>query len=141
MATKTKNRTLTDLLRYEVNPDFTRDAVTLRNGTASPVTLTDPVGYPLKYVSGKYLLAVAGDEGTVDALLLATEDFEAVGATTDFAGKQVALVRGPAIISKAGLPTVDVANAAFNLTTLIATLAALGIQVHTEPVKQQEQET
>lgn len=141
MSLKTQNRSLTALLRYEVNPDFTREEITLRNGTADAVTLTDPVGYPLKYVSGKYLLALAGDEGTVDALLLATEDFDAVAATTDFAGKQLAIVRGPAIVSKAGIKTVDVAGDAFNVTTIIATLAALQIQVHSEPVKQQEQTT
>lgn len=140
MTTETENKKLTDLLRWEVDngqQGFCRDEATIKNTLGQSVTLTDPCGYPLKYVTDHYELACAGEEATVDALLLATEDFEALANNATTTKKYPILVRGPAIIAKAGLPTVDQDGtpAAFTLATLITALLALNIVTNVEPTK------
>lgn len=140
MAVKTKGKTLGDLLVYELNHAYTREQYTLRNTTGSTVGLSDPMGYPLKFVGGKMELAVAGDEATVDGVLLTEAPIEAVATATDFAGgKRAVLERGPAILRKEAIPTIDAEGAAFNMTNLIARLLAIGILVKPEPATQQTQ--
>ncbi len=101
-----KDPTLGDLLKYELNGNYTRQVVTLKGGTL----------YPLGAVLGKitatgvYRLSpaatVTGDEGAETAVAVL---IEAVDATAgDRSGRVVA--RGPAIVSKAALvfdPSVD----------------------------------
>jgi hypothetical protein len=91
--------TLGNLLKYEVNASYCREAVTLKAGT------NYALGSVLGRItaSGKYRLApaaeVVGDEG---AEVAAAVLIEAVDAT---AGDRTGLVvaRGPAIVSKAAL--------------------------------------
>ena len=99
MPTLTMAPTLGDLLKYEMNGNYSRETVTLKSGT------NYALGSVLGKItaSGKYRLSpnaqVVGDEGaeTAVAVLL-----EAVDATaTDKTGLVVA--RGPAILSKAAL--------------------------------------
>ena len=112
--------TIGDVLKYEVNPNFTRETVTLLAGTAYPL------GAVLGRItaSGKYKLATSGGSDgaqTAAAVLLIAVD--ATGA--DAIG--VVLMRGPAIVSKAALvfdPTVDDAP---KTATKLGQLAALGI--------------
>ena len=112
--------TMGDVLKYEVNPNFTRETVTLLAGTAYPL------GAVLGRItaSGKYKLATSGGSDgaqTAAAVLLIAVD--ATGA--DAIG--VVLMRGPAIVSKAALvfdPTVDDAP---KTATKLGQLAALGI--------------
>lgn len=106
MPVLTQSPTLGDLLKYELNASFNREAATLKAGAS----------YPLGAVLGriaatdKYRLspaaAVAGDEGAEVAVAVL---IEAVDATAgDAPGLVVA--RGPAIVSKAALvfdPSVD----------------------------------
>lgn len=137
MAAKTKNRTLGDLIRYELNPSFTREQYTLRNATGASATLTNPMGYPVKFNANKMELALSGDEATVDGLLLQATDEDAIATGTDYAGgKRAILVRGPAILSKDQLPINDVAGDAFVQANLITRLAALNIVVKSEPAEQ-----
>lgn len=99
MPVLTMAPTLGDLLKYELNASYCREAVTLKGGTSYPL------GSVLGRItaSGKYRLSpaaeVTGDEGaeTAAAVLI-----EAVDAT---AGDSTGLVvaRGPAIVSKAAL--------------------------------------
>lgn len=144
MTTKTENKKLTDVLRWEVDngiPGYCRDEAFIKNTLGQSTTLTDPCGYPLKNTgtAGTYELCAAGDEGTCDALLLATEDFEALANNGTTTKKYPILVRGPAIIAKAGLPTSDQDSpvVAFTLATLITQLLTLGIVTHVEPTKTQ----
>jgi len=112
--------TMGDVIKYEVNPNFTRETVTLLAGT------NYPVGAVLGRItaSSKYKLATSGGSDgaqTAVAVLLYAIDASA----TDAIG--VVVVRGPAIVSKAALvfdPTVDDAA---KTATKNGQLAALGI--------------
>jgi hypothetical protein len=80
--------TMGDVLKYEVNPNYTRDSVTLLAGTAYPV------GAVLGRISasGKYKLATSGGSDgaqTAAAVLLYAVD----ASTADAIGLVVA--RGP----------------------------------------------
>jgi len=99
MTALTMSPTLGDLLKYELNASYCREAVTLKAGT------NYALGSVLGKItaSGKYRLApaaeVTGDEG---AEIAAVVLIEAVDAT---AGDRTGLViaRGPVIVSRAAL--------------------------------------
>ena len=99
MTALTMSPTLGDLLKYELNGSYCREAVTLKAGT--DYALGSVLGKIT--ASGKYRLApaaeVTGDEG---AEIAAVVLIEAVDAT---AGDRTGLViaRGPAIVSRAAL--------------------------------------
>ena len=109
-----------DVLKYEVNPNYTRETVTLLMG------MPYPVGSVLGKitVNGKYKLATAsGSDGAqvATAVLL-----YAVDATlADAVG--VVLTRGPAIVSRAGLAYDASVDDAAKITTKLTQLAAVGI--------------
>tara|TARA_R110002096_G_scaffold430156_2_gene643679 strand:- start:886 stop:1266 length:381 start_codon:yes stop_codon:yes gene_type:complete len=120
MPVLTQSPSMGDVLKYEVNPNYTRDTVTLLAG------LPYPVGSVLGQitVNGKYTLSAdTGSDGaeTATAVLL-----YAVDATlADVTG--IVLVRGPAIVSRAGLAyDATVADAA-KITAKLGQLAAVGI--------------
>ena len=109
-----------DVLKYEVNPNFTRETVTLLTGTAYPV------GSVLGRItaSGKYKLATHG--GTDGAQTATAVLLYAVDATlADAVG--IVLVRGPSIVSRAGLAYEATVNDAAKITAKIGQLAAVGI--------------
>jgi len=112
--------TMGDVLKYEVNPNFTRESVTLLAGT------NYPVGAVLGRItaSGKYKLATSGGSDgaqTAAAVLLYATD--ASGA--DAIG--IVVVRGPAIISKAALVFDATVDDAPKTATKHGQLASLGI--------------
>jgi len=123
MPTLTMAPTLGDLLKYELNGNYSRETVTLKAGT------NYALGAVLGKItaSGKYRLSpaaqAAGDEGaeTAVAVLL-----EAVDAST---GDKTALVvaRGPAIVSKAALIFDASVDQAAEKTAKQAQLATAGI--------------
>jgi hypothetical protein len=112
--------TMGDVLKYEVNPNFTRETVTLLAGTAYPV------GAVLGRItaSGKYKLATSGGSDgaqTASAVLL-----YAVDATlADAVG--IVVARGPSIVSRAGLAYDATVDDGAKITTKIGQLAAVGI--------------
>ena len=99
MPVLTMMPTLGDLLKYELNANYSRETVTLKSG------MNYVLGSVLGKItaSGKYRLSpaaqAAGDEGAETAIAVL---LEAVDAS---AGDKTALVvaRGPAIVSKAAL--------------------------------------
>jgi hypothetical protein len=109
-----------DILKYEVNPNYTREEVTLLQG------MPYPVGSVLGRItaSGKYKLATSGGSDgaqTATAVLL-----YAVDATlADAIG--IVLARGPAIVSRAALAYDATVDDAGKITTKIGQLAAAGI--------------
>jgi hypothetical protein len=109
-----------DVLKYEVNPNYTRETVTLLAGTAYPV------GAVLGRItaSGKYKLATSGGSDgaqTASAVLL-----YAVDATlADAVG--IVVARGPSIVSRAGLAYDATVDDGAKITTKIGQLAAVGI--------------
>jgi len=109
-----------DVLKYELNPNFTRESVTLLAGTDYQV------GAVLGRItaSGKYKLATSG--GTDGAQTAAAVLLYAADATTvDAAG--LVILRGPAIVSKAALVFDATVDDAAKTTTKHGQLAALGI--------------
>ncbi|MBI4968182.1 MAG: head decoration protein [Rhodospirillales bacterium] len=91
--------TLGDLLKYELNASYCREAVTLKAGTLYPL------GSVLGKItaSGKYRLSpaaeVVGDEGAETALAVLLEAVDA----TDADATGLVAARGPVILSEAAL--------------------------------------
>jgi hypothetical protein len=123
MPTLTMAPTLGDLLKYELNGNYNREAVTLKAGT------NYALGSVLGRIaaSGKYRLSpaaeVTGDEGAEEAVAVLIEAVEAT------AGDKEALVvaRGPVILSKAVLVFDDSVDDAAKTAAKHAELAALGL--------------
>ena len=120
MPVLTEQPSMGDVLKYEVNPNYTREVITLLQGTPYPV------GAVLGRItaSGKYKLATSGGSDgaqTATAVLL-----YAVDATlADAVG--IVVARGPSIVSRAGLAYEATVNDAAKITAKIAQLAAIGI--------------
>ncbi|MCV2876356.1 head decoration protein [Rhodobacteraceae bacterium XHP0102] len=120
MSVLTQPPTMGDVLKYELNPNFTRETVTLLAGT------TYPVGAVLGRItaSGKYKLATSGGSDgaqTAAAVMLYATD------ASDADQEAVVLVRGPAILSKAGLVFDASVDDAAKITAKHNQLVALGI--------------
>jgi hypothetical protein len=120
MTVLTQPPSMGDVLKYEVNPNYTRDTITLSSGR------TYPVGSVLGRitVNGKYILASdGGSDGaeTAAAVLLYPVD----ATLADALG--IVVTRGPAIVSRAGLAYDATVDDAAKITTKITELAALGI--------------
>jgi len=120
MSVLTQPPVMGDVLKYELNPNFTRETVTLLAGTKYPV------GAVLGRItaSGKFKLSTAtGSDGaqTVAAVLLYATD----AATAD--RDAVVLLRGPALVSKASLIFDASVDDAAKTAAKHAQLAALGI--------------
>jgi hypothetical protein len=120
MPILTEPPSMGDVLKYEVNPNYTREVITLLAG------MPYPVGAVLGRItaSGKYKLATSGGSDgaqTATAVLL-----YAVDATlADAVG--IVVARGPSIISRAGLAYDATVDDGAKITTKIGQLAAVGI--------------
>ncbi len=96
MSVLTQPPTMGDVLKYEINPNFTRETVTLLAGT------NYPVGAVLGRItaSGKMKLSTAtGTDGAQNAAAVLLYDVDATAA--DATG--IVVMRGPAIVAKAAL--------------------------------------
>ena len=120
MPVLTEQPSMGDVLKYEVNPNYTREVITLLQGQPYPV------GSVLGKItaSGKYTLSPAtGADGSqvASAVLL-----YAVDATlADAVG--IVVARGPSIVSRAGLAYDATVDDGAKITTKIGQLAAVGI--------------
>lgn len=120
MPVLTEPPSMGDVLKYEVNPNYTREVVTLLAG------MPYPVGAVLGRItaSGKYKLATSG--GTDGAQTATAVLLYAVDATlADAVG--IVVARGPAIVSRAALAYDATVDDATKITTKIGQLAAVGI--------------
>jgi hypothetical protein len=125
MSVLTMAPTLGDLLKFECNPSYCREVVTLKAGT------NYPLGAVLGRItaSGHYRLApaalVAGDEGaeTASAVLIETVDASAGDAVG------VVLARGPVILSQLALTFDASVDLPAERTAKIIQLAAQGLVV------------
>lgn len=120
MSVLTQPPVMGDVLKYELNPNFTRETVTLLAGTKYPV------GAVLGRItaSGKLKLSTAtGSDGaqTVAGVLLYATDATAA----DMLG--VILARGPALVSRAALSFDSTVDDAAKTAAKHAQLTALGI--------------
>ena len=96
MPVLTQTPTMGDVLKYELNPNFTRETVTLLSGT------NYRVGAVLGRItaSGKMKLSTAaGTDGAQNAAGMLLDDVDATSADAN----AVVILRGPAIVSKAAL--------------------------------------
>jgi hypothetical protein len=112
--------TMGDVLKYEVNPNYTRDTITLLAG------MPYPVGSVLGRItaSGKYKLATSGGSDgaqTASAVLLYAVDATLADATG------IVVARGPAIVSRAALAYDATVDDGAKIITKIGQLAAAGI--------------
>lgn len=120
MPVLTEPPSMGDVLKYEVNPNYTREVVTLLAG------MPYPVGAVLGRItaSGKYKLATSG--GTDGAQTATAVLLYAVDATLANA-EGIVVARGPAIVSRAELAYDATVDDAAKITTKIGQLAAAGI--------------
>ena len=120
MPVLTEPPSMGDVLKYEVNPNYTREVVTLLAG------MPYPVGAVLGRItaSGKYKLATSG--GTDGAQTATAVLLYAVDATlADAVG--IVVARGPVIVSRAALAYDATVDDGAKITTKITQLAAAGI--------------
>ena len=120
MSVLTQPPTMGDVLKYELNPNFTRETVTLLAGTKYPV------GAVLGRItaSGKMKLSTAS--GTDGAQTAAAVMLYAVDATEgDATG--IVVMRGPALVSKAALVFDASVDDAAKTAAKHTQLTALGI--------------
>ena len=120
MPVLTEPPSMGDVLKYEVNPNYTREVITLLQG------LPYPVGSVLGKItaSGKYTLSPAtGADGSqvASAVLL----YPVNATLADAIG--IVVARGPSIVSRAGLAYEGTVNDAAKITAKIGQLAAVGI--------------
>ena len=120
MPVLTNPPSMGDVLKYELNPNYTREEVTLLQGTPYPV------GSVLGQITanGKYTLATAsGSDGaqTASAVLLYAVDATLQDATG------IVILRGPAIVSRAGLAYDGSVDDAAKIAAKLTQLAAAGI--------------
>ena len=120
MSVLTQPPTMGDVLKYELNPNFTRETITLLAGT------NYPVGAILGRItaSGKMKLSTAtGTDGAQNAAAVLLYDVDATAA--DATG--IVVLRGPAIVSKAALVFDASVDDAAKTAAKHAQLTALGI--------------
>jgi hypothetical protein len=120
MPVLTEPPSMGDVLKYEVNPNYTREVITLLQG------MPYPVGAVLGRItaSGKYKLATSGGSDgaqTAAAVLLYAVDATLADATG------IVVARGPSIISREGLAYDASVDDGAKITTKIGQLAAVGI--------------
>ena len=120
MHVLTEQPSMGDVLKYEVNPNYTREVITLLQG------MPYPVGSVLGRItaSGKYKLATGGGSDgaqTASAVLLYPVD----ATLSDAEG--IVVMRGPAIVSRAGLAFDASVDDGGKINTKISQLAAVGI--------------
>lgn len=123
MTVLTKAPSLGDLLKFELNGNYCREAVTLKAGTS--YALGSVLGKIT--ATGKYRLSpaaqVVGDEGAETAAAVLIEDVDASAA--DRTG--VIVARGPVILSKAVLVLDVSVDQPAEIAAKHAQLAAVGL--------------
>ncbi len=120
MPVLTEPPSMGDVLKYEVNPNYTREVITLLIGT------NYPSGAVLGRItaSGKYTLSAAtGADGAQVAVAVLLYPVNATLA--DAVG--IVVARGPSIVSRAALAYETTVNDTAKITAKIAQLAAVGI--------------
>ena len=120
MPVLTEQPSMGDVLKYEANPNYTREVITLLVG------MPYPVGSVLGKItaSGKYKLATSGGAygaQTATAVLLYAVDATLADATG------IVVVRGPSIVSRAGLAYDGTVDDAPKIIIKLGQLAAVGI--------------
>ena len=137
LSTLTKRLLISDLVKWEVFPLYTRDSATIKNLNAAAITAGSlQPGTPLSLSAGQYGILQSGNEANVKSLFLGNDSdwiHEALAANAITVGKYQILVRGPAIINKSMIPTTDGDGGAIDVAAICTALLALGITTEVEP--------
>ncbi|KAF0219304.1 MAG: hypothetical protein FD176_3523 [Rhodospirillaceae bacterium] len=127
MPVLTASPTLGDLLKFECNPSYCRETVTLKAGTAYPL------GAVLGRItaSGEYRLSpaaeVVGEEGAETAVAVLLQAVDA----TDGAATGLIAARGPVILAEGALVVDASVDQPAERATKITQLAAVGLVART----------
>lgn len=109
-----------DVLKYEVNPNYTRETVTLLIG------MPYPMGSVLSRITASGSYTLSPDTGTDGSEVAAAVLLYAVDATlADAVG--IVVARGPAIVSRAALAYDGSVDDADKIAAKLNQLSALGI--------------
>lgn len=137
LPTLTKRQRISDLLKWEVEQRYCRDAATIKNlNTAALAAGGITVGTPLSLSASQYGALQSGNEANVKALFLGNDSDripEALAANAITVGKYQILVRGPALIDKDMIPTTDGDGGTIDVAAIMTALNALGIYALVEP--------
>ena len=111
-----------DALKYEINPNYTRETVTLLAG------MPYPVGSVLGRITASGKCTLSPDSGTDGSQTVVGVLLHAVDATlADAVG--IVLARGPAIVSRTALAYDGSVDDTGKITTKLGQIASLGIIV------------
>lgn len=142
-------KVIDDLVKWETDSAFCRDGVTNGIENLSGVTIpenTDPVGLPLKAgtAAGDYSFVEVGEEASTIALIIQGPKIPETlnAAFTDTQQEYVVLKLGPALINADAIAVNDVdGTGTYTQATILTALAALNIEVFSEPTEIEEQTT
>jgi hypothetical protein len=136
-TTLTKPRTEGDVVIRNFDPEYCYDSVTITNNSGAERDFVP--GTPFNESGGTWDPTQDTEEASIDGILV-----EHVKGLANNGTKVVRmLVRGPAVLNRDALPTVDYTNTAFNLATVATRLLALSppIICRREPTKVSQQTT
>ncbi len=123
MTALTQKPTLGDLVKYELEPRYSREFVTLKSGAAYPIgTVLGKITSSGKYRASP-IAEVVGDEGAENACAVLLEIVDAT--TADAIGLIAA--RGPILLSKDRLAYDSSVDLAAEKVAKIAQLASHGL--------------
>lgn len=125
-----------DFLKNEYDERYNRVAGTIKNVAGNTIAANSMIpGQPLTLNATQWETAVAGGEAAVDGFLVDSRGHEELADDAITEKEYSILVRGPALVNPDAMPAQDLVTSpgTFNKTTLITTLASLGIMVLREP--------
>jgi len=123
---KTLTERTGDLLIADFHPSFNREEGAIKHATL-PISAESPVGMMLQRITGGWTPVVAEDEADIDGVVLAGPPID-VAANTFTKSEYLILARGPAVINRSALITVDIDGDALDMDDALAALAAVDIQ-------------
>lgn len=140
MSVKTKGPIVGDLVKWEVDPLYCREEVTITTPSETAIDVEEALGLPVKSDgSGGYVPVAASDIANAAGLILETGPLviEADGE----APKKRILLRAPAILNENFLPVTDYAGDAISAANFKAALAGKQFAFISEPSQTSVQTT
>ena len=140
----TKKKVAGDLVKYEAAQSYCRISTTIKNSEATTTAaIPDPVGYPVRLATGIYSLCQVANQANAVGLIVEGPPIPSLAAAASTTDKYSVLIRGPAVIDKAAIPTADSQAAAYTLATLVTALEGLAVPIacKDEPTKKSQQTT
>jgi hypothetical protein len=124
-----------DLVLHMESQEYCLVSATVTNPAgASTSAYLDPVGQPVKIVTGAWTLVLGADIANVTGVIVQGNKINALAAAgvTNAADPYLILKKAPAIINKDKLSALDNRGVAIDVDAYATALAALGFVVRTE---------